>query len=135
MLACANITLEIPFRLLYANCYHSVFKLLQDELDSAHSVSFTPDGTLIYAGFIKQIHVFDVTRPGAQIESIKTHKKRQTGQTGIISCFDFLPQNRTFAAGSYSRSSQLVMKALVFCNQSHNKKKAQCFFCKAQHYN
>lgn len=82
----------------------------QDEIDAARSLAFTPDGALIYAGFNKQILVFDVTRPGKQIEEFKTHKKRQTGQTGIISCFDFLPLNQTFAAGSYSKSGKKMVK-------------------------
>ena len=75
-------------------------------MDAAHSVAFTPDGCRIYAGFTKQINVFDVACSGSQIESFKTHKKRATGQTGIISCFDFLPNDQIFAAGSYSKSSE-----------------------------
>ena len=72
-------------------------------------MSFTPDGSLIYAGFTKQIYTFDVNQPGRQIENFKTYKKRSTGQTGIISCFDFLPSHQIFAAGSYSKSSKILL--------------------------
>ncbi|XP_067948517.1 telomerase Cajal body protein 1-like isoform X2 [Watersipora subatra] len=75
-----------------------------DEIDVAYSLSFSPDGCLIYAGSTKQISVFDVSQPGRQIENVKTHKRRSTGQIGIISCFDFLPAEQLFAAGSYSKS-------------------------------
>lgn len=87
-------------------------------MEAAHSVAFTPDGALIYAGFTKQIGVFDVNQPGKQIEHFKTYKKRQAGQAGIISCLDFLPEDRLFAAGSYNKSSRFFHARTAPCHWS-----------------
>lgn len=85
---------------------------LQDELEVAVSVGVSPDGTCIYAGSRKYIRVFDVNRPGRQVDGFKTHERRQAGQAGIISCFAFLPENQVFAAGSYSRSGKYIYTCL-----------------------
>lgn len=74
-----------------------------DEVTAAYSVAFDRQGSHIWAGYNKAIRVFDLSRPGRDCQTITTFKKGQDGQPGIISCFDFSPQDPTLlAAGSYS---------------------------------
>eukprot|EP00061_Rhincodon_typus_P015274 g42861.t1 len=43
-----------------------------DELTSAHSLCFTPDGTQLFCGFDKTVRVFDTSRPGRECEKRPT---------------------------------------------------------------
>lgn len=73
-----------------------------DELTTAHSLSFSPDGSLLFAGFDKMIRVFNTSRPGRDFECRPTFHKKQ-GQPGIISCIAFSPSQDIYACGSYSK--------------------------------
>ncbi|CAI9611108.1 unnamed protein product [Staurois parvus] len=73
-----------------------------DELTAAHSLSFSPDGSLLFAGFDKMIRVFNTSRPGRDFECRPTFHKKQ-GQPGIISCIAFSPSQDVYACGSYSK--------------------------------
>ncbi|XP_055486942.1 LOW QUALITY PROTEIN: telomerase Cajal body protein 1 [Leucoraja erinacea] len=74
-----------------------------DELTSAHSLCFTPDGAQLYCGFDKMVRVFETSRPGRECEKRPTMAKRQ-GQTGIISCIAFSPQQDLYACASYAKT-------------------------------
>ena len=68
-------------------CYDSA-----DELASAVSVAFSPDGSRLYCGFEKKICVFDVARPGRDYDQWITlvtaryhgKRKRHEGQGGLL---------------------------------------------------
>ncbi|XP_042256787.1 telomerase Cajal body protein 1 [Thunnus maccoyii] len=77
-----------------------------DELTTAHSLCFSPDGTQLYCGFDKTVRVFYTERPGRDCEERPTVVKKQ-GQSGIISCFGFSPCQSVYACGSYSRCAGL----------------------------
>ncbi|KAK9861596.1 hypothetical protein WJX84_007684 [Apatococcus fuscideae] len=73
-----------------------------DEVTPAVSVAFSPDGMSVWAGYNRTIHAWDVGRPGRDYSTIVTHKKRQDGQPGLISCIAFSPDGGLMAAGAYS---------------------------------
>uniref|UniRef100_A0A914CDB2 WD repeat-containing protein 79 n=1 Tax=Acrobeloides nanus TaxID=290746 RepID=A0A914CDB2_9BILA len=78
----------------------------EDELSYAHSLSFSLDGKKLYAGYYKAIRIFDMERPGRQVNSIVTFQKESIGgQKSIISC---IAQNPIFpglyATASYGHS-------------------------------
>ncbi|KAL3989361.1 WD domain G-beta repeat family protein [Acanthocheilonema viteae] len=76
-----------------------------DELDNAHSLCFTTDGSCLYAGYKSSIRKFDMNRPGHQVSELTTWNKELKGQKGIISCIavsPILPTN--YAAGSYGKT-------------------------------
>lgn len=86
-----------------------------DELDQAHGICFSPDGTKIFAGGRDSaIYIFDVSRPGRDHDTLFTNPKKkdkkrshgeisESGQPGIISCIA-CPKDTSglMAAGSYS---------------------------------
>ncbi|WIA17918.1 hypothetical protein OEZ85_009412 [Tetradesmus obliquus] len=76
-----------------------------DEITAAASVTCSPDGSKLLAGYNKALRAFDVARPGRECRKIATYRKRQEGSmAGIISCLCFSPvSNDLLAAGSYSR--------------------------------
>lgn len=74
-----------------------------DEVTAAYSIAFDRQGSHIWAGYNKAIRVFDLSRPGRDCQTITTFQKGQDGQPGMISCFDFSPDDSNLvAAGSYS---------------------------------
>ncbi|XP_073510578.1 telomerase Cajal body protein 1 [Phyllobates terribilis] len=73
-----------------------------DELTTAHSLCFSPDGSRLFCGFDKMVRVFDTSRPGRDCECRPTFQKK-LGQPGIISCVAFSPAQDIYACGSYSR--------------------------------
>ncbi|UYV65917.1 WRAP53 [Cordylochernes scorpioides] len=76
-----------------------------EEVKGAHSLAFEPMGNLLYTGFNKMVRLFDVSRPGRQVENRPTHTKKEGGQAGIISCFAFeATHHSVYAAGSYGRT-------------------------------
>jgi WD40 repeat protein len=77
-----------------------------DEITAAASLAFSPDGTLLFAGYNKTMRVFHVARPGRDCKKIATYKKRQEGcMKGIISCLAVSPvEHDLLAAGSYGKS-------------------------------
>ncbi|KAM9400695.1 LOW QUALITY PROTEIN: telomerase Cajal body protein 1-like [Salvelinus alpinus] len=77
-----------------------------DELTTAHSLCFSPDGSQLYCGFDKTVRVFYTDRPGRDCEERPTIVKKQ-GQCGIISCMAFSPCQSVYACGSYSRTAGL----------------------------
>ena len=54
-----------------------------DEVTPAISVTFSPDGASVWAGYNRTIHAWDVGRPGREYSTIVTHKKGQEGQPGM----------------------------------------------------
>ncbi|XP_048476071.1 telomerase Cajal body protein 1 isoform X2 [Rhincodon typus] len=80
-----------------------------DELTSAHSLCFTPDGTQLFCGFDKTVRVFDTSRPGRECEKRPTLVKKR-GQTGIISCIAFSPEHDLYACASYSKTVGLYSR-------------------------
>ncbi|XP_077400200.1 telomerase Cajal body protein 1 isoform X2 [Vanacampus margaritifer] len=78
-----------------------------DELTAAHSLCFSPDGSQLYCGFDKTVRVFYTERPGRDCEERPTTAKKQSGQSGIISCLGFSPCQSLYACGSYSRNAGL----------------------------
>ncbi|XP_051900831.1 telomerase Cajal body protein 1 [Pristis pectinata] len=80
-----------------------------DELTSAHSLCFTPDGSQLYCGFDKMVRVFETSRPGRECEKRPTMAKKQ-GQTGIISCIAFSPEQDLYACASYSKTVGLYTR-------------------------
>ncbi|GCB82000.1 hypothetical protein scyTo_0023049 [Scyliorhinus torazame] len=80
-----------------------------DELTSAHSLCFTPDGTQLFCGFEKMVRVFETSRPGRDCEKRPTLAKKQ-GQTGIISCIAFSPEHDVYACASYSKTVGLYSR-------------------------
>ncbi len=50
-----------------------------DEVTAAYSLSFSPDGGQLLAGFSKCIRIFDVTRPGRDCTKVVTQKRGQQG--------------------------------------------------------
>lgn len=74
-----------------------------DELITPHSLAFSLDGSKLYCGFNKLIKTFHITRPGKDCQTRQT-KGKLGGQTGIISCFAMNPDDKMFAAGSYSKT-------------------------------
>uniref|UniRef100_A0A0R3RVE7 WD repeat-containing protein 79 n=1 Tax=Elaeophora elaphi TaxID=1147741 RepID=A0A0R3RVE7_9BILA len=76
-----------------------------DELDNAHSLCFTFDGSYLYAGYKSSIRKFDMNRPGHQVSELTTWNKESKGQKGIISCIAVCPMLPTnYAAGSYGKT-------------------------------
>jgi len=78
-----------------------------DELSAALCVSFNVDGDRLYAGYPRMIRIFDVGRPGRQIEDRPTCAKRSDKgcQRGMLSCIAFNPDaSGMYAVGSYDRS-------------------------------
>ncbi|XP_069776070.1 telomerase Cajal body protein 1 isoform X2 [Narcine bancroftii] len=80
-----------------------------DELTSAHSLCFTPDGSQLFCGFDKMVRVFETTRPGRECEKRPTMAKKQ-GQAGIISCIAFSPEQDLYACASYSKTVGLYSR-------------------------
>ncbi|XP_051923954.1 telomerase Cajal body protein 1 [Hippocampus zosterae] len=78
-----------------------------DELTAAHSLCFSPDGSQLYCGFDKTVKVFYTERPGRDCEERPTTAKKQSGQSGIISCLAFSPCQSLYACGSYARCAGL----------------------------
>ncbi|XP_007523444.1 telomerase Cajal body protein 1 [Erinaceus europaeus] len=74
-----------------------------DELTTAHSLCFSPDGSQLFCGFNRTVRVFSTARPGRDCEVRATFAKKQ-GQSGIISCIAFSPAQPLYACGSYGRS-------------------------------
>eukprot|EP01083_Nonionella_stella_P133522 405955_1 len=73
-----------------------------DEITAAFSVSFTPDGAHLYAGYKDTVRVFDVKRAGRDCDIRSTKGKNRQGVWGMISCLDFSPDGTYYALGSYS---------------------------------
>ena len=74
-----------------------------DELASTYSVAYSADGAKLFAGGRAAIEIFDIERPGREHSTIKTFKRKQEGQPGIISCIACAQdQSGLMAAGAYS---------------------------------
>ncbi|KAK2704517.1 telomerase Cajal body protein 1-like isoform X2 [Artemia franciscana] len=70
-----------------------------DELDSAYSVAFNPQGDKLYCGTDGIIYVFDTSRPGRDCEK---RDLRKTGFKGIFSTIAVNPaMPSVYAVGSY----------------------------------
>ena len=86
-----------------------------DEMESPNVVTFSPDGTRIFAaGFRtdRTIHIFRTDRPGRDSEVLRLGKSRRSsdGQKGMISALAF-PQYRQ-QDGSYGGSSNPAVFAI-----------------------
>ncbi|XP_074598889.1 telomerase Cajal body protein 1 homolog [Brevipalpus obovatus] len=74
-----------------------------DEVVSAYSLAFSPDGTKIYAGFKKSVKIFDTALPGRIFEERLTYANK-SGQHGIISSIAVNPRKSSvYALGSYTK--------------------------------
>lgn len=86
-----------------------------DEIASALSLAFDPQGIKLYCGFNKTIRIFDVSRGGRDYRTRNLlHTRRRggrrfrEGQSGLISCIQVSPdQSGVYAAGSYNGSTCL----------------------------
>eukprot|EP00242_Pyramimonas_sp_CCMP2087_P004178 CAMPEP_0198217554 /NCGR_PEP_ID=MMETSP1445-20131203/64622_1 /TAXON_ID=36898 /ORGANISM="Pyramimonas sp., Strain CCMP2087" /LENGTH=371 /DNA_ID=CAMNT_0043894293 /DNA_START=240 /DNA_END=1351 /DNA_ORIENTATION=+ len=95
-----------------------------DEITTAYSLAFTPDGDKLFCGYNKMLRVFDVSRPGRQCKSVPTHqKKTKEGQSGILSCISHNPDRQgMMAVGSYHRTVGVYMAStleLMFVLHGH----------------
>lgn len=76
-----------------------------DEVCHAYSLCFSPDCSRILAGFSQYIRVFDVQRPGRQIEDWTLSTRKGKGQKGMIGALSAATESPgIYAAGSYNRS-------------------------------
>ncbi|CAE8601274.1 unnamed protein product, partial [Polarella glacialis] len=76
-----------------------------DEVCHAFSLCFSADGSKILGGFPQYIRVFDLQRPGRQVEDWLLSTKKGRGQKGIIGAVAASPDRPgLYAAGSYNRS-------------------------------
>mmetsp|Transcript_84678 Transcript_84678/g.220457 ORF Transcript_84678/g.220457 Transcript_84678/m.220457 type:complete len:441 (+) Transcript_84678:110-1432(+) len=76
-----------------------------DEVCHSFSLCFSPDGGKILGGFQQYIRVFDVQRPGRQVEDWLLSTRKGKGQKGIIGAIAANSMSPgVYAAGSYNRS-------------------------------
>uniref|UniRef100_A0A914UUZ0 WD repeat-containing protein 79 n=1 Tax=Plectus sambesii TaxID=2011161 RepID=A0A914UUZ0_9BILA len=76
-----------------------------DELSSAQSLRFSLDGRKLYAGYNKQIRLFDFNRPGSTCQTIPTYVKGLDGQKSIVSCMAMNPvMDGVYAVACYGPS-------------------------------
>ena len=54
----------------------SVF-YFQDELVSPHSITFSLDGSQLYAGFKNCLRIYDTCRPGRTFQTVQVYGKLQ----------------------------------------------------------
>ena len=81
-----------------------------DNLESAQSVAFTPDGERILAGFNRYIKMFHTNVPGREYDTMRLGKSRYSkdGQKGIVSAISYPTSSRNiFAVGTYAGSLYL----------------------------
>eukprot|EP00747_Dinoflagellata_sp_TGD_P082546 gnl/TRDRNA2_/TRDRNA2_161738_c3_seq1.p1 gnl/TRDRNA2_/TRDRNA2_161738_c3~~gnl/TRDRNA2_/TRDRNA2_161738_c3_seq1.p1 ORF type:complete len:459 (-),score=56.30 gnl/TRDRNA2_/TRDRNA2_161738_c3_seq1:12-1388(-) len=77
-----------------------------DEVCHAFSLCFSFDGCQILGGFSQYIRVFDVQRPGRQVEDWHLSTRKGSGQKGIIGAIAGSPYRPGwYAAGSYNRNA------------------------------
>lgn len=80
-----------------------VAKTVADDLFSAVSLAFSPDGSRIYAGMNRSIRVFMTSEPGAESDDLLQGTTRKTCELqGLVGALDASGPN-LLAAGSYSR--------------------------------
>lgn len=76
-----------------------------EEVCHATTMTFSSDGRKIAAGFPQHIRLFDVQRPGRQIEDWTLSTRKGRGQKGIIGALEATPfWPGLYAAGSYNKS-------------------------------
>lgn len=81
-----------------------------DEITAALSVAFNTSGAKLFAGYDKQIRVFDVHRPGRDFVQYSLAKE-DTGSLGIVSSIAFSPTySGMLAVGSYSQSTAVFVE-------------------------
>ena len=83
-----------------------------DEVTSAYSLCFSPDGSKLYCGFKKCVRIFDVSQPGkfSEQRNLKVNKE-PAFQTNIISSITVNPTfENLYALGSYDKT---IGKSLV----------------------
>ncbi|KAK9831400.1 hypothetical protein WJX81_001243 [Elliptochloris bilobata] len=79
-----------------------------DEVVAATSVAFSACGGRLLAGYNRCMRIWDVARPGRDYREIVTHRRRQDGLSGIVSCLAPNPdRSGLLAAGSYSGAAAL----------------------------
>lgn len=72
-----------------------------DELESAHSVCFSPDGTSIFGGYKKSIKIFSTSVPGRDYDTINLKQSISSVATNYY-------QESVLAAGSWNKTISLV---------------------------
>ena len=84
-----------------------------DAIESAQTVTFTPDGQRIVAGYNRYIKMFYTGMPGREYDTLRLGKSRHSkdGQKGIVSCISFRDADvgcaHVFAVGTYAGSIYL----------------------------
>lgn len=80
-----------------------------DAIESAYSVTFSPDGQRVVAGYNRYIKIFHTNIPGRDYDTIRLGKSRYSkdGQKGIISDISFRSDGNVFAVGTYAGSIYL----------------------------
>ncbi|PSC69324.1 telomerase Cajal body 1 [Micractinium conductrix] len=80
-----------------------------DEVEPAHTLAFSADGTALFAGFNRCLRRFQVARPGRDCSTVMAYKKGGEGLPGIVSCIAANPdRSGMLAAGSYSGGAALL---------------------------
>lgn len=74
-----------------------------DELMSAHSLAFSPDGSQLLCGFESSVRIFTTERPGRNC-TVRPLRHGGQGQSGLIGCLAVSPAQELFCCGSYGRS-------------------------------
>jgi WD40 repeat protein len=70
-----------------------------------NALSFSLDGTKIYAGFNNRLNIFDTSVPGSTCDSVllTPSKRSKKGLKGLVSDISFNPDNsRMFAVGTFA---------------------------------
>lgn len=83
-----------------------------DEVTSAYSLCFSPDGSKLYCGFKKCIRIFDVSQPGRVFEQRNLKVKDEPAfQTNIISSIAVNPTFKNlYTLGSYDKTIGLYLE-------------------------
>jgi len=80
-----------------------------DAIESAYSVTFSPDGQRVVAGYNRYIKVFHTDIAGRDYDTFRLGKSRYSkdGQKGIVSDISFRSDGNVFAVGTYAGSIYL----------------------------
>ncbi|CEM11297.1 unnamed protein product [Vitrella brassicaformis CCMP3155] len=86
------------------------YNAFSHEPETALSLAFHPQGQVLFAGSRSCVKVFDVMRPGTQIEDrLLATRRKAEGQRGLVSCFAFptapsSADEKLYAVGTYSKT-------------------------------
>lgn len=102
-----------------------------DQVATALSATFSPDGRKIVTGGMNKLWIFDVNRPGgsAEVESSTIPKKKSNlGQRGLLSCINFrYDDTGVFLVGSFNGSIGVYDLRSVSCNSDDYARASELF--------